>query len=251
MPSARAAAVHAVERPRHVGPHRLALPVGERARVAAARRLERSALPERRHDLRNRDRCDRDRIAPHRYLAAHRHLHARGGEARHRPETSRRRTGGAPRSPGRSPRPRRALAPGTAPRSGGTGSAGRRSSPARTAARGRPFIDRAADSAARSAARCARPLPASALPSENSTDAPSISTNSAPSATISAWPRSDPVCFAFAALILSAAEATRTGVRRQHVAVTERACECLDCANPRTTGTSSRWSGAADACSAQ
>jgi hypothetical protein len=83
------------------------------------------------------------------------------------------------------------------------------------------FIDRAADSAARSAARCARPLPASALPRENSTDAPSINANSAPSATISAWPRSGSVRFASAAVILAAAEATGTGVKCQRVTVTK------------------------------
>ena len=72
--------LHAVERARHVRAHRLALPVGKRPGVAAARCLERRAFAERRHDLCHGHRLDGDRIAPHGHLAAHHHLHARRRE---------------------------------------------------------------------------------------------------------------------------------------------------------------------------
>ena len=163
-PSARAAAVHAVEGARDVRPHRLALPVGERTGVAAARRLERSAFAERRDDLRHGDRLDGHRIAPHAAPCRAPPPSRATARARRRPETSRRPAAGVRRSRGRSRPPRRAPAPGTAALLRWYGF-GRPSIVAGSNRRSRSsFIDRAADSAARSAARCARPLPARALP---------------------------------------------------------------------------------------
>ncbi len=84
--------LHAVERARDVGPHRLALAVGERARVAGAGRLERQRVAGgRRRAPRSRSRPTGTSPPPRGQLALHLHLHAHGRPSRRRGTRRRRR----------------------------------------------------------------------------------------------------------------------------------------------------------------